>query len=221
MKIEDIEVYGFRKALNAMRNPMDSWDYGDSRTCRGQRFGNFCYKDYDIVALEEPEIGPRDLKLAKTLIKAGSSHRKFLRQIMVWCDLTAPRYLWQEIDTYKVGTVRVSCSTMLRLGYKGLSDKDFQDGNIMPGVLDKLRSLIFEYKSTKDEKFLREAKIHLPESFLQKSTYSFSYEAAIAMYSARKRHLLPEWSGEGGICELITRLPYMSDFLDLSVSNKQ
>ena len=213
MEIKNIEVYGFRRALHAMRNPMNSWDKSDSFT--GDLVSPWQYwQCTGIIAPDVPVIGPNDMALIKSLIKAGPSHRKFLRQIMVWWDITLPRYVWTQFDTFKVGTTRVSTSSMLKLGSRNLKPSDFQDSAVFPEVLDWLNHWLALYRRTKNFELLRQVKQHLPESFLQMSTYSFSYETAMYMYGLRKDHRLSEWSGPGGICATIKALPYMEQFLE-------
>ncbi len=212
MKIEKVEVYGFRAALRGMRNPMNSWDKSDSTF--GERYMTSGWNDPRVMALEYPGIGPNDMQLALSLIKGGGAHRKFLRQIMVWWDITIPRAIWQELDTYKVSTVRNSCSTMHKLGSRDLEGCDFEGGEITNAQLDLINRLGEAYRVNKTASNLHSLKMHLPESFLQKATYSFSYETALKMWFDRHGHRMPEWSGPGGICEWIARLPYMQSFID-------
>lgn len=210
MKIEHVDVYGFRAALRGMRNPMESWHRSDTTFNQTPPPWPFF-----IHADEEPNIGPNDLKLALSLIKGGGAHRKFLRQIMVWWDITIPRAIWQELDTYKVATVRNSCSTMHKLGSRDLERCDFEGGDVATAQLALINSLAAEYRLlNKTPERLHKLKMHLPESFLQKATYSFNYETALKMYFDRKDHRMPEWSGPEGICAWILRLPYMQQFVD-------
>jgi len=218
MKIENVEVYGFRAALRGMRNPMESWDRSDS-VFRAPLCGEKLWPA-DVLALEYPEIGPNDMQLALSLIKGGGAHRKFLRQIQVWWDITVPRAIWQELDTYKVSTVRNSCSTMHKLGSRNLEASDFENSEVAPDELDRINHLGAVYRKSKDPKDLHRLKMHLPEGFLQKATYSFSYETGLKMYFDRKDHRMPEWSGPGGICEWIIRLPYMGSFIDCMMDAK-
>jgi hypothetical protein len=229
MKIENVEVYGFRASLRGMRNPMDSWANSDStyfdptkgmaasatkdlnEISRAQQCSEFW--DHEVVsAIEWPLIGPEDMRLALSLIHGGGAHRKFLRQIMVWWDITIPRAIWQELDTYKVSTVRNSCSTMHKLGSRDLEPCDFEDCEITPEHLSFINNLAWAYRTSKKPAHLHRLKMHLPESFLQKATYSFSYETGLKMYFDRKDHRMPEWSGPEGICSWIMRLPYMTKF---------
>lgn len=225
MKIERVHVYGFAPALRGMRNPLESWSKSD--TVYG--WDPTPPVDYSgITCMERPLIGPNDMALARKLIKAGSDHRKFLRQIAVWWDITAPRYIWQELDTYKVATVRNSCSTMHKLGHRDLTADDFQDGDVNLDSLDRLNAMgatyrsngeYLMYKSGKYEpirsvELLTHMKRRLPEGFLQMATYSFNYEVALNMYLSRRNHRMPEWSGPDGICDHLLRLPYFAEFTE-------
>ena len=194
MKISNIEVYGFEAAIRGMRNPRDSHEKSDST------FG------------ECSCIGPNDLQLMCKLIKQGGSHRKFLRMIHVWCDLTLPRYVWVDLDTYKVGTVKNCQSSAYTLASRALRQEDFQ-GGIDYRVLDVLNELSTSYRTNKTATNLLLLKQHLPESFLQTATYNFNYETALAIYHDRRRHILPEFSGLGGLCDMILGLPYMRELL--------
>ena len=223
MKIENTEVYGFERALFGMRNPMNSWEKAD--TCFDGR--GYPYPSTP-TEVEDPEIGlgPNDRKLALSLIRGGTDHRKFLRQIFVVFDITIPRYVWQELDTYKVATVRNSCSTMHRLGHADLTRDDFQDGEVFPEVLDRLNAGGRAYRGKEPLEvridgvvrklegydIVRWMKKHTPEGFLQRATYSLSYETVIAILGSRGNHRLPEWSGAGGICELLRSLPLVAEF---------
>ncbi|MFA4971476.1 MAG: hypothetical protein WC683_02605 [bacterium] len=210
MKIENVEVYGWRAALRGMRNPMESWAKSDSRF--EDDSDRWTLNDYGIKSSEKPAIGPDDMKLALSLIRGGGAHRKFLRQIQVWWDITIPRAIWQELDTYKVSTVRNSCSTMHKLGSRDLERSDFEGGCITQAQLEYVNGLGAMYRSDKTPERLHLLKMHLPESFLQKATYSFNYETALKMYFDRRSHRMPEWSGPEGVCAWILRLPYMTEF---------
>jgi hypothetical protein len=239
MKIENIEVCGWRAAIRGMRNPMDSWDKSDSLIGLPYRDGpgrssdiNGAYwnfREFDILCREYPHIGPNDLKLAKKLIKGGSEHRKFLRQIIIWCDLTLPRYVWTELDTYKVATVRNSCSTMHKLGTRNLSQEDFEHP-VPEDLLDAINIVCKKLRSAKASGNSAEMsssrlwlKNILPEGFLQKATYMMSYETALSMYHQRKNHRLPEWNKDNpeSICSFIHSLPYMKEFIDGTESRKE
>ena len=214
MKIENVEVYGFRAALRGMRNPMNSWDKSDSTFFRPENYANV-----DVISVEYPCIGPNDMKLALSLIQAGGAHRKFMRQIIVTWDISIPRMIWQEYDTYKVATVRNSCSTMHKLGSRDLEPGDFECYNEAKDrhQLDLINELGAAYRADRTNKNLHELKLRVTEAFLQMSTCTFSYETALLMYFDRKDHRMPEWSGPGGICDWILRLPYMNKFADAMI----
>lgn len=220
MKFENTEVWGFEHAVRGMRNPLNSWGKGDSGYI-DKRFNDQFY------------VGKNDLKLAQTLIKAGSEHRKFLRQIFVSVDITAPLYWWKEFDTYKVGTVANSTSTMHKLAStpitmscfemddfsifetdsndieKSMNSFDFWNLYLIP-YLEKLRVLFSE---TKDKRYWKELIRLLPESWLQKRTVTMNYENILNMYHHRKNHKLNEWSGKDdptkpNFCSWGLKLPY-------------
>ena len=218
MKIENTEVYFFRAALRAMRNPRESWDKSDSKF--GEESVHFLQRPWpeSVMAKEFPFIGENDLKLADSLVKSGSEHRKFLRQIIIQAELTLPRYVWQEWDTYKVSTVRNSCSTMHKLGHRSLTEEDFQDGEVSQRVLEDLNDAGTCYRTKSVLKcgelyegynIVRWMKRHLPEAFLQMAAVTLSYETALSMLRQRRSHRLPEWSGAGSICEWLRSLPYL------------
>jgi hypothetical protein len=207
---EKIEVYGFRAALRGMRNPVESWATADSK------FWGDCphfVSEFDIFFPERAVLGPEDLKTACRLIALGTDHRKFMRQIQVWVDFIAPRAVWQEIDTYKVSTTRDSCSTMHKLDHRDLVSTDFQDEDISASVLSDLNELGAICRETKSAEDLHHLKMHLPEGFRQRATYTMSYETCLNMYFARRKHRMKEWSGVNGICAMIAQLPYMDKFL--------
>ena len=236
LRITETEVFGFRAAFRDMRNPMESWDKSDSRfgfdvsvyypnDDSGRLFPK--WKDLGFKIPEWPALGKDDLELACKLIKRGSEHRKFLRQIVINFVIEAPRYVWQEIDTYKVATVRNSCSTMHKLGHRPLTEADFIDGEVLPDTLSELNRLGQEYRDggKKDYDLVRKMKRYLPEGFLQRAGFHMNYETAMSMFRQRKSHRLAEWRWTGGvkvvdgrqsICDWIFSLPYMACFLDAS-----
>jgi hypothetical protein len=195
VKIENTQVFGFGAALRGMRNAFSSWDKSDT-----------VFDNDSIIVL-----GQSDTKLINNLIKAGSSHRKFLRQICIWVDFTLPRYVWQEFDTYKIGTVKNSCSTMHTIGKRHLTPDDFECREILPASLEHINELITAYNSRKDVQTLLRIKRALPDGFLQRATVTLNYEIAMNMMMQRHTHRLPEWSE--GICEWIVSLPQMYDWL--------
>ena len=211
MKFEDTEVWGFEHAIRGMRNPMESWDKSDS----------FIKSPHNYYV-----IGPNDMKLMKTLIKAGPEHRKFLRQIFISVDITAPLYWWKEFDTYKVGTVADSCSTMHKLKDTPITMDcfemdDFADSNeesnhynlytknMWLKLIDHLEALRKEFNETKDKRYWKELIRLLPESWLQKRTVTMSYENVANMYSQRMNHKLTEWSKD--FIQWADNLPYFKE----------
>lgn len=201
--------WGFEGAVYGMRMPYESWDRSDSGF---DSEGNY-------------EIGPKDIELAISLIDGGSEHRKFMRDIHVQIGLRVPRYVWTEIDTYKVGSTRNSSSTMHLITRRLLTidDFSFEDSVLTPEEIkteiDRVNSYIIRYNEEKDRKmkkrlFLTIKKI-LPESFMQLSLLDTNYEVLYRMYHQRKNHRLPEWSGYEGFCRYIERLPYMEELLKL------
>lgn len=196
LAVSDIEVFNIQGALRGMRNPMNSWARSDS-------FG------YDI--------GAEDLALCKLLIKAGTEHRKFLRQIFVSMDITAPLYWWKEFDTYKVGTVANSCSTMHKIHSKPFTSKDFSTEHLQMGacyVLDQTIHMLNHYREkyleTKDKAFWWQMIQLLPSSYNQKRTVTMSYENALTIIKQRDNHKLDEWRT---LCmKLKDKLPYMGEF---------
>lgn len=226
MKIENAIVFGFQAALRGMRNPLESWSKSDSTFYQVWTYPEdqiISTSTNNILAPEYPDIGPNDLKLARKLVNAGPEHRKFLRFIYVSVDFTLPRYIWQELDTYKVSTVRNSCSTMHKLGYRDLTEDDFEDRIISSKVLDELNLVCANYRSLKllkqsTDHILMRLKSMLPEGFLQKATYSFNYETAGNIWHQRRYHKLPQWNTKEdnpkySICKFIADLPYVKELI--------
>lgn len=216
MKFERTEVMGFKGALRGMRNPMNSWDKSDSHygyyQCNVCNHNHLCDKcitsDENNYAIEAPIIGENDMKLAKKLIKAGTEHRKFMRQIFVSVDITAPLYWWKEFDTYKVGTVANSTSTMHKLASTPITldcfeiddydDSIFTNPKEINYLIQFLEGLRQKYLATKDKRYWKELIRWLPESWLQTRTITFNYENLLAICSKGQRrfHKLNEWSGQ-------------------------
>lgn len=238
IKIENTEIFGFGAAVRGMRNPMNSWDKSDSLYCSDGRAGCAdcgyggntglpCPIDNPLV------VGKNDLKLMKSLSKAGNDHAKFLRMINVTCDITAPLYWWKEFDTYKVGTVANSCSTMHKIAAKEFTLDDFScehliDGgcdcsiypyaadayygpwnptNILATVVDILNEARRLFIETKDKKYWWQMIQLLPSSYNQKRTIQLNYQVLKSMYFARRNHKLDEWHD---LCEWIITLPYFT-----------
>jgi len=236
MKIGTSTVYGFEAAFFSMRNPLESWDKSDTIYQYMEPWADYIWdKNKDIICMERPVIGPEDMKLAKKLIKAGASHRKFIREIEVWVNLNIGRDIWTELDTYKVATVRMSCSTMHKLGRGHLSvieDFDFVEPDyekyphlanryrMMKHTLVKLLNDTSDmFAETKDFDLVRCMKKIHPEGRLQFATYKANYQTLISIYHDRKNHRLPEWNtkdtGIYSICNWIEDLPYMKEFLSI------
>ena len=230
MKFENIRVMNFENAIRGMRNPKNSWDLSDSvfglwsdnfspiplPVANGILFNwqeedcpdwQILYRDALKPSLYEyAAIGPKDMKLAQSLIQAGPEHRKFMRQIFVSVDITAPLYVWKEIDTYKVGTVANSTSTMHKLTSAPITRESFEmddfhsiefEGNEVDNIINYCEKLRQEYLKTKDKKIWKELIRWLPESFLQKRTMTMNYENLLGICSKGQRrfHKLNEWSG--------------------------
>ena len=213
IKIEHTDVYGFKAAIRGMRNPMNSWDKSDSlffddskgdlRTISRKRHKS------DFIFME---LGENDLALMKKLCKAGTDHRKFMRMIIVYVDVTAPLYWWKEYDTYKVGTVANSCSTMHKIHSRKLTLHDFSTEYLEPDakdvlmcVIDTLNALREYYCDFKNKGDWYQMIQLLPSSYNQKRTLMLNYEVLANIYKSRKNHKLDEWRT---FCEWIETLPY-------------
>jgi hypothetical protein len=200
MKFENTSVYNIYNAILGARNPMNSWNKSDSI------FNGFNGK------IENTTIGKNDLELMQKLIKAGSEHRKFLRQIFVSVDITAPLYFYKELDTYKIGTVANSTSTMHKLASTPITmdcfemgdypDIRFEEEDDAYGILNEqwdrtiyiCEQLRQNYNETKNKRYWKELIRLLPESWLQTRTITMNYENILNMYHQRKNHKLSEWS---------------------------
>ena len=200
--IERVSVMNLENAIRGARNPMNSWGRMDSSY---DADGNYI-------------LGENDLDLAKRLAHAGSDHRKFLRQIFVSVDVTAPLYWWKEFDTYKVGTVANSCSTMHKIHSKAFERDDFSHDRLDEGGLRMLDATI-EYLESERQKFVEDKTNRqswhnmiqmLPSSYNQMRTVSLNYENFINIYYARKSHKLAEWHT---VCEWIESLPYAKELI--------
>ena len=196
MNIETIEVAGFRPALHGMRNPMNSWDKSDTVWHTTEEH----YPNEPFHTTIDFMTGKNDVDLSMRLQKAGPEHCKHLRMIMVWADITAPRYWWQEFDTYRIGVEKVSCSTMHKLMSRPLTLDDFEHDSTVVGSLDKIIEEINAemelYKKTEQGKLLiwRGIIQTLPQSYLQKRTVMMSYAALRNIYRQREGHKLHEWA---------------------------
>ncbi len=234
IKIENVEVFGWESAIRGMRNPMNSWNKSDSGRCdcndcfhveNGTESGIECNNgEFGFC------IGENDLKLMQSLVKAGSDHSKFMRMINVAVDIIAPLYWWKEFDTYKVGTVRNSCSTMHKIHEKKFTDDDFshehlttfewhdQYGNHYScNSCDWLRTIIHElnwmrenYLKTKDKTYWWNMIQLLPSGYNQRATVQLNYAVLKNMYESRKNHKLDEWRT---FCSWIETLPYAKELI--------
>lgn len=196
IKIEILNIIGFEEAIHGMRNPMNSWNKSDSAS----EITGFC-------------IGKNDLNLMKSLFKAGSEHRKYDRMIQVYMDITAPLYWWKEFDTYKIGTVTNSCSTMHKIHEKEFTIDDFSHEHLLE--LDVLNTVIGylnhyrnEFLITKDKKCWWQMIQLLPSSYNQKRTVMMNYEVCARIIEQRQNHKLDEWLQ---FVDVLKKLPYMKD----------
>ena len=199
--VENIEIFNWEGAIRGARNPMNSWAKSDSKWVDGKYV-----------------VGENDLALMRRLVAAGSDERKFMRQILVSMDIDAPFYWWKEFDTYKVGTVANSCSTMHKIHSKPITIDDFSCGDLddegtklLEAVIAYMNFNIKMLNETKEKKFWRSIIQMLPTSYNQKRTITLNYEVLRNMYHARKHHKLSEWRD---LCYTIEELPY-SDLITM------
>ena len=217
IKLEKTDVYGWEAAIRGMRNPMNSWDKSDSKWCN-QICIDCCENDDGYCESERKHdfvVGKNDLRLMKQLSKAGNDHGKFLRYINVTVDITAPLYWWKEFDTYKVGTVANSCSTMHKIHAKEFTMDDFSHEHLMSGsmfqlhrVVDLLNEARDEFLATNDKAYWWQMIQLLPTSYNQKRTVQLNYQVLKSMYHARKNHKLDEWHE---FCDWCENLPYFRE----------
>lgn len=237
LKIENTEVIGWEHAIRGMRNPKNSWEKTDSypavdcgKCGKIEREGICKKEDRDCTGFECFEVGPNDLKLMTTLRNAGTDHRKFMRMITVYLDITAPLYWWKEFDTYKVGTVANSCSTMHKIAAKEFTLEDFSCEHLCDDELELLKEIITRlnmnrivfiakddkrvdrYSVMSDECYAKYKKKLwwqmiqlLPSSYNQKRTVMLNYEVLANIYKSRRHHKLDEWHT---LCDWIESLPY-------------
>ena len=223
LKIENVEVIGWEHAIRGMRNPMNSWEKSDSGYCVQDlsRDCNNCvhkHTNYPTCRCGGFDIGPNDYALMKKLRNAGTDHRKFMRMIAVYLDITAPLYWWKEFDTYKIGTVANSCSTMHKIAAKEFALEDFSCEHLMDELdfertfktyllitIDGLNEARNKYLETKDKFYWWQMIQLLPSSYNQKRTVMLNYEVLANIYKSRKDHKLDEWHT---FCHWIDELPY-------------
>ena len=226
IKFENTEVMGWEAAIRGMRNPMNSWEKSDSEKITAALKNEEIapgVSAYNYVLCEPyTKLGPNDLDLMTRLRNAGTDHRKFMRMITVYVDITAPLYWWKEFDTYKVGTVANSCSTMHKIAEKEFELEDFSYEHLLtdepiPGriysamgmmntTVENLNMFRGLYLETKDKKYWWQMIQLLPSSYNQKRTVMLNYEVLANIYNSRKNHKLDEWSV--GFMEWIKSLPY-------------
>ena len=210
IKFENTEVMGWEHAIRGMRNPMNSWEKSDSQ------FVNFSVPEQGEVYPDEFVVGPNDIDLMKRLRNAGTDHRKFMRMITVYVDITAPLYWWKEFDTYKVGTVANSCSTMHKIAAKEFTLEDFSCEHLMNAAMVDLGHTIdalnyvrniylyggelcdmhgdWTHFEPKDKEVWWQMIQLLPSSYNQKRTVMLNYEVLANIYKSRRNHKLDEWA---------------------------
>lgn len=196
--LENTDISGWKAAIRGMRNPMNSWDNSDS---------SFYYQNY----ADRMNVGENDLKLMKQLVQAGTDHSKFMRMINVTVDVTAPMYWWKEADTYKVGTVRNSCSTMHKVHAKEFELDDFshdhlpENNTVLDYIICALNVYRKNYLETQDKAWWWQIIQLLPSSYNQRATLQLNYAVLRNIYHSRKNHKLDEWHD---FCHWIESLPY-------------
>ena len=225
IKVENIAPWGFEHAIRGMRNPLNSWNKSDSKwVIEDEEYPNLSAADF--------KIGPNDLDLMRRLYKAGTEHRKYLRQIFVSFDITAPLYWWKEFDTYKVGTVSNSCSTMHKIASKEFNIDDFSheqlsediirvtydDQDYLNSALDCFYDVIAmlntyreRYLKTKDKKDWWQLIQLLPSSYNQKRTITMNYENVFNIIHQRENHKLDEWRD---FVKILLDLPYVKEIME-------
>ena len=210
IKVEIVDIWGFKHAVRAMRNPLDSWDKSDS--------------DYKVVytdpySLEETKdfiIGKNDLNLMKRLFKSGTEHRTYARMIQVSMDITAPLYWWKEMDRYTVGKSQVSCSTMHKIAAKEFKLDDFSHEHLidpyglLADIVTDLNSWRRDYLKTKDKQYWWQLIQLLPSSYNQRRTICMSYETVFKIIKERKGHKLDEWNI---FVDTLENLPYVKEII--------
>ena len=232
MKFENTSVMNFEGAFRGLRNPLESWAKSDSWMCCAEHCAECTHLDEEYCDLPDRYyIGSNDLNLAQRMIKAGTSDRKFLRQIFVSVDITAPLYWWKEMDTYKIGTTANSTSTMHKLASTPITIDCFEMDDFNEDIMmyqnepynpdtymsefwdmfiNDLEYLRKKYNETKDKRYWKELIRLLPESWLQTRTFTCNYEILRNIYSQRKSHRLTEWHS---FCDWVKTLPYAEELI--------
>ena len=211
IKVENIDYWGFEHAVRGLRNPMNSWDKSDSEW-------RIYTPEYPHLSEAKYEIGKNDLDLMRRLYKAGSEHRKYLRQIMVSMDITAPLYWWKEMDQYKVGTTTNSCSTMHTIHKKEFELDDFSTEHLndfnkrhFKDTIDLLNANRDQYLNTKNKDDWWQLIQLLPSSYNQRRTITMNYENVVTMIKQRSGHKLDEWNN---LVEILKGLPYIKEITE-------
>lgn len=220
IKLERTDVMNFENAIRGMRNPMNSWDKSDSYHCYDDCPMNDLDSCSDCKYVNYPDdyiLGDNDLDLAKRLCNAGSDHRKFLRQIFVSVDITAPLYFWKEYDTYKVGTTANSTSTMHKIHAKEFTLDDFSYEemdiatiSLLDIIVTRLNEIRMYYNASSSKTAWYSMIQLLPSSYNQMRTCTMTYENLRNMYHSRKKHKLDEWHT---FCEWVETLPYAKELI--------
>ena len=239
IKVENIEVWGWEHAIRGMRNPMNSWDKSDSypavdcgKCGNVEREGVCQPKEQDCTPYECYALGPNDLSLMQRLFNGGTEHRKYLRQIIVSLDITAPLYWWKEFDTYKVGTVANSCSTMHKIQAKEFTPDDFSHEHLLSMANNDPMDAVFingtrwdaddalsitievlnyyrkRFLSTNEKCYWWQMIQLLPSSYNQRRTVTMSYENVFTILRQREGHKLDEWRN---LCEILKGLPNVKE----------
>lgn len=207
IKVENIDIWGYEAAIRGMRNPKNSWEKSDS--------------GYEFDRIEDGRevftyiIGPNDMKLMQSLFKGGTEHRKYLRQIFISMDITAPLYWWKEFDTYKVGTVSNSCSTMHKIAAKEFELDDFSHEHLYSDELDFFREVISRLNGSRQlyldgkrkEDWWQMIQL-LPSSYNQRRTITMNYENVFTILRQRRGHKLDEWNT---LCDIFETFPYVKE----------
>lgn len=213
IQFENTNVYGFEAAIRGMRNPMNSWNKSDSWICPNYDYGcSDCKQNDKKMCYDGFLVGRNDLELMKKLVKAGSDHRKFMRMIVVSVDIVAPIYWWKEFDTYKIGTVATSTSTMHKIHSREIRLNDFSMEHLVGRSIDALQFVVDiinmereRYLESNDKERWWQMIQLLPSSYNQRRTVMLNYEVLRKIYHARSEHKLDEWRD---MCEWIETLPY-------------
>lgn len=219
LKIENVEIAGWEAAIRGMRNPKNSWDRSDSIFVEDGEYHDICGNSgpSNVSCTDSEswlEIGPNDHNLMMNLAKGGPVHAKYRRMITVWFDVTAPMFWWKEFDTYKIGTVRNSCSTMHKIHVKPFTIDDFShEGcdevmfakSALLGLIETLEHLRVAFNNTQEKRFWRALIELLPSNYNMKATISLNYEVLHHIYFDRKGHKVDEWHT---FCDWIESLPY-------------